>query len=117
MAEKILNGTPAPVSAPDVSTPPPAVPPAAEPNVSGAPVDIAGNAADLNRLVGARGTRVSALFGKPATTASEKGLPGGSIVAAWERADEFGTVADRAAHQVALRHPEIFPEFAAPRRG
>lgn len=119
MAEKILNGTPAPVSAPDVSGAPAVVPPANIANASsGAPVDIAGDAAGLNRLLGARGSRVSALFsGKPAVSASEKNLPGGSIGASWERADEFGPVADRAAHLVASRHPDIFPELAAPRRG
>src|SRR4029434_6530730 len=116
MAEKILNGTPASVQSPDVSSTSTPIPPAGVPNVpAAAPVDIAGDAAGLNRLVGTRGTRVSALFGKPTVSASEKGLPGGSIAASWERADEFGPTADHAAHQVALRHPEIFPELAAPR--
>jgi len=43
-----------------------------------------------------------------ASNAAERGLPGGSVNAAWGRAEEFGDVADVAAARVAANHPDIF---------
>src|SRR5215467_8126112 len=76
------------------------------------------SAPGLGKLAGTPAFRTNPLFANRATTASEKNLPGGSIAASWGRLEEFGSLADDAAHQVALRHPEFFPEYAAhPRRG
>lgn len=117
MAEKISNGSVSVPAGEVSSTSAPVLPAGGSSAPAAAPVDIARQAKALGGVVGAHGTRVNPLFNKPTSSASERGLPGGSIPSALGRAEEFGPVADMAAHQVALRHPEIFPELAAPRRG
>ena len=76
------------------------------------------SAPGLGKLAGTPAFRTNPLFAARATTPGEKNLPGGSIASAWGRLEEFGGLADNAAHQVALKHPDLFPEYAAhPRRG
>lgn len=80
-----------------------------------APVrDGATDAAALRGMGGFGQGRVNPLLAGSSGRAhlAETRLPGGSVPAAWERADEFGPIADRAAHLVASRHPELFPELA-----
>ena len=86
-----------PASAPGVSQQPPAR-------------DARNDAANLNRIAPQQGAFRVGIAGRNigGTSEAERKLPGGSVSAAYGRAEEYGDLADAAAARVAANHPEIF---------
>ncbi|GEM_PF-4678239 len=71
--------------------------------------DAQADAASLRGITGKSVFRPGSILTRmgPASPA-ERALPGGSINAAWGRAEEFGDKANEAASRVAANHPDIF---------
>ncbi len=108
MANPIDRNRINPVVVPSSTEPTPRTNPSSAPSTSNARPDGAAAAAELNKIAPQQGAFRVGIAGRHVPNAAERALPGGSIAAAYGRAEEYGDIADAAASRVAANHPEIF---------